>query len=300
MALEVLLLPQQGEGCVCPPCCHTELGWKRTHLSVHLLAFGRRWKPTNSHSKPDGNPISVTKGKNLLCLLWILSKSYEGSCLLLSSGLKWATCTRNSVLEQDLIFMCCWYKCPPHLSRKSWLCHLVTPCYLRQRGSCGHMKEMITSTSFCCVWDVVIFLLLKSGFGTCFLQWNCCYIFPAQWSRMWSDVLSLWSINFQIIKSTVVFFSFLCAVFENKDKIVIIMEYASKGELYDYISERRRLSERETRHFFRQIVSAVHYCHKVSKGFHSKKCCFKACLRQQHSLLSIRAYDFISTTGDLH
>uniref|UniRef100_A0A4X2K4B8 non-specific serine/threonine protein kinase n=1 Tax=Vombatus ursinus TaxID=29139 RepID=A0A4X2K4B8_VOMUR len=51
-------------------------------------------------------------------------------------------------------------------------------------------------------------------------------------------------------------------VFENKDKIVIIMEYASKGELYDYISERRRLSERETRHFFRQIISAVHYCHK--------------------------------------
>ncbi|XP_053110296.1 NUAK family SNF1-like kinase 1 [Hemicordylus capensis] len=51
-------------------------------------------------------------------------------------------------------------------------------------------------------------------------------------------------------------------VFENKDKIVIIMECASKGELYDYISERRRLNERETRHFFRQIVSAVHYCHK--------------------------------------
>lgn len=54
-------------------------------------------------------------------------------------------------------------------------------------------------------------------------------------------------------------------VFENKDKIVIVMEYASKGELYDYISERRRLSERETRRFFRQIVSAVHHCHKVSK-----------------------------------
>lgn len=54
-------------------------------------------------------------------------------------------------------------------------------------------------------------------------------------------------------------------MFENKDKIVIVMEYASKGELYDYISERRRLSERETRHFFRQIVSAVHHCHKVRK-----------------------------------
>ncbi|XP_061085446.1 NUAK family SNF1-like kinase 1 [Conger conger] len=51
-------------------------------------------------------------------------------------------------------------------------------------------------------------------------------------------------------------------VFENRDKIVIVMEYASKGELYDFISDRHRLSERETRRFFRQIVSAVHYCHK--------------------------------------
>ncbi|KAL4658542.1 NUAK family SNF1-like kinase 2 [Arapaima gigas] len=51
-------------------------------------------------------------------------------------------------------------------------------------------------------------------------------------------------------------------VFENKDKIVIVMEYASRGDLYDYISERQKLSEREARHFFRQIVSAVHYCHR--------------------------------------
>jgi len=72
------------------------------------------------------------------------------------------------------------------------------------------------------------------------------------------------------------FFPLSRAVFENKDKIVIIMEYASKGELYDYISERRRLSERETRHFFRQIVSAVHYCHKVSEEFDINKCYLKA------------------------
>ncbi|XP_041084220.1 NUAK family SNF1-like kinase 2 isoform X1 [Polyodon spathula] len=51
-------------------------------------------------------------------------------------------------------------------------------------------------------------------------------------------------------------------VFENKDKIVIVMEYASKGDLYDYICEKQRLSEQEARHFFRQIVSAVHYCHR--------------------------------------
>lgn len=52
-------------------------------------------------------------------------------------------------------------------------------------------------------------------------------------------------------------------VFENSSKIVIVMEYASRGDLYDYISERQRLSERDARHFFRQIVSAVHYCHQV-------------------------------------
>lgn len=51
-------------------------------------------------------------------------------------------------------------------------------------------------------------------------------------------------------------------VFENKDKIVIVMEYASQGDLYDYICDKRKLTEREARHFFRQIVSAVHYCHQ--------------------------------------
>lgn len=45
---------------------------------------------------------------------------------------------------------------------------------------------------------------------------------------------------------------------------MIVMEYASRGDLYDYISDRQRLSERDARHFFRQIVSAVHYCHQVS------------------------------------
>ncbi|XP_054472469.1 NUAK family SNF1-like kinase 2 [Anoplopoma fimbria] len=51
-------------------------------------------------------------------------------------------------------------------------------------------------------------------------------------------------------------------VFENKDKIVIVMEYASRGDLYDYICDKKNISEREARHFFRQIVSAVHYCHQ--------------------------------------
>uniref|UniRef100_A0A4W5K5K2 non-specific serine/threonine protein kinase n=1 Tax=Hucho hucho TaxID=62062 RepID=A0A4W5K5K2_9TELE len=42
----------------------------------------------------------------------------------------------------------------------------------------------------------------------------------------------------------------------------IVMEYASRGDLYDYISEKQRISKRDARHLFRQIVSAVHYCHR--------------------------------------
>uniref|UniRef100_A0A8D0H568 non-specific serine/threonine protein kinase n=1 Tax=Sphenodon punctatus TaxID=8508 RepID=A0A8D0H568_SPHPU len=51
-------------------------------------------------------------------------------------------------------------------------------------------------------------------------------------------------------------------VFENSSKIVIVMDYASKGDLYDYVNERQRLTEQEARHFFRQVVSAIYYCHK--------------------------------------
>ncbi|KAL1471609.1 hypothetical protein MTO96_039850 [Rhipicephalus appendiculatus] len=51
-------------------------------------------------------------------------------------------------------------------------------------------------------------------------------------------------------------------VFENKDKIVLVMQYASGGELYDYVSERKELTSEEARRIFRQVASAVYYCHK--------------------------------------
>ena len=41
------------------------------------------------------------------------------------------------------------------------------------------------------------------------------------------------------------------------------MEYASGGELYDYLSERKILQDGEARRIFRQVASAVYYCHKV-------------------------------------
>ncbi|XP_074111330.1 nuak family kinase 1 isoform X2 [Cotesia typhae] len=51
-------------------------------------------------------------------------------------------------------------------------------------------------------------------------------------------------------------------VFENREKMVLVMEYAAGGELYDYLSERKVLSEEEARRIFRQISIAVFYCHK--------------------------------------
>ena len=44
----------------------------------------------------------------------------------------------------------------------------------------------------------------------------------------------------------------------------LILELVSGGELFDYLVKKGRLSEREARKFFRQIVSAVDFCHKHS------------------------------------
>ena len=75
---------------------------------------------------------------------------------------------------------------------------------------------------------------------------------------------------------------FSCAVFESRDKIVIVMEYASRGELYDYIQERRRLPETEARSIFRQITSAVHYCHKVCTYTHRNTRTYKYTIGMQY------------------
>jgi serine/threonine protein kinase len=53
-------------------------------------------------------------------------------------------------------------------------------------------------------------------------------------------------------------------IIENHDHIYIIMEYASGGELFDYIVSHGMVKEKEARVFFRQILSAVDYCHKNS------------------------------------
>lgn len=96
-------------------------------------------------------------------------------------------------------------------------------------------------------------------------------------------------------------------MFENKDKIVIVMEYASRGDLYDYICDKKKISEREARHFFRQIVSAVHYCHQV-RGFDFGLVWFCASffffksLRSPHAdtIVTCKVWSFAGSVGSLY
>ncbi|KAG0669847.1 Protein kinase [Maudiozyma exigua] len=50
-------------------------------------------------------------------------------------------------------------------------------------------------------------------------------------------------------------------VIKSNDEIIIVLEYA-EHELFDYITQRGRLSEDEARRFFQEIISAVEYCHR--------------------------------------
>ena len=47
----------------------------------------------------------------------------------------------------------------------------------------------------------------------------------------------------------------------SKDDIFVVSEYASQGELFDYVSNQGSLSESIARKFFQQIVYAIDYIH---------------------------------------
>lgn len=56
------------------------------------------------------------------------------------------------------------------------------------------------------------------------------------------------------------------SVFENKERIILVLDCGTEGELYDYINKRGKLTEKDARRIFRQIVAAVSYCHQVNWG----------------------------------
>lgn len=44
----------------------------------------------------------------------------------------------------------------------------------------------------------------------------------------------------------------------------LVLEHVSGGELFDYLVKKGRLTPKEARKFFRQIVSALDFCHSYS------------------------------------
>ncbi|XP_053549120.1 MAP/microtubule affinity-regulating kinase 4-like [Bombina bombina] len=51
-------------------------------------------------------------------------------------------------------------------------------------------------------------------------------------------------------------------VIDSKDKLYIVMEYVSGGNLQNYLINNGPMEEKKARHIFRQMVSALHYCHQ--------------------------------------
>lgn len=53
----------------------------------------------------------------------------------------------------------------------------------------------------------------------------------------------------------------LLEIIENQDVLCLVTEYASGGEIFDYLVANGRMREREARIKFRQLISAIQYCH---------------------------------------
>ncbi|XP_063045251.1 serine/threonine-protein kinase BRSK2-like [Engraulis encrasicolus] len=53
-------------------------------------------------------------------------------------------------------------------------------------------------------------------------------------------------------------------VYENKKYLYLVLEHVSGGELFDYLVKKGRLTPKESRKFFRQIISALDFCHSHS------------------------------------
>ena len=55
----------------------------------------------------------------------------------------------------------------------------------------------------------------------------------------------------------------LYSVIQNSTTIYLIMEYAEGDELFDYINNKKRLSETEACRFYQQMISGIEYLHKI-------------------------------------
>ncbi|KAM8705674.1 hypothetical protein ACLKA7_010043 [Drosophila subpalustris] len=85
----------------------------------------------------------------------------------------------------------------------------------------------------------------------------------------------------------------LFQVIESERTLYLIMEYASRGELFDHLVKNGRMREREARVIFRQLVSAIQYCH--SKFVVHRDLKAENLLLDQHMNIKIADFGFGNT-----
>ena len=54
------------------------------------------------------------------------------------------------------------------------------------------------------------------------------------------------------------------SVFATTDKLYIVMEYEGGGELFDKIVQEGKFTESTARHYFKQLVDGLEYCHEIN------------------------------------
>ncbi|XP_001359986.3 serine/threonine-protein kinase MARK2 [Drosophila pseudoobscura] len=85
----------------------------------------------------------------------------------------------------------------------------------------------------------------------------------------------------------------LFQVIESERSLYLVMEYASRGELFDHLVKHGRMRERDARVIFRQLVSAIQYCH--SKFVVHRDLKAENLLLDQHMNIKIADFGFGNT-----
>ena len=83
----------------------------------------------------------------------------------------------------------------------------------------------------------------------------------------------------------------LYEIYESENYLYMVVEYCEGGELFDFITTRGYLMEREAAIIMRQMVSAVAYCH-VNKIIHRDLKPENFLLHRKNDLTSIKLIDF--------
>ncbi|CAD5226346.1 unnamed protein product [Bursaphelenchus xylophilus] len=84
---------------------------------------------------------------------------------------------------------------------------------------------------------------------------------------------------------------------ETKTHFYLVLEHCNGGEMFDYIVQRNKLTEPEARHFFRQLVQAISFCH--SQGYAHRDLKPENLLLKDDLRLKVIDFGLSSRTGRL-